>query len=305
MDKKLAKHLQKEFTTDGYNITVKEDFKFKFNGKEVIVPKSSIFVAGYKGKDPDTIVRIAKKISHAHILQMMDDYELEVEDYTIVHDPGNDNDKWGYATCKIKGTSNKTPVKTVIGDGEVAKANLMGSMQFYAYTMLRKRCIDRGVLRFFGLYQKGFYSESENVEEDYSPNTDNEYDNVPIRQVNENLLSEIMNLAKTKGLSKQETDDLAIQVLGLDMGSTVQWKQLIKSQQESILDALKNGVSEDSKEDNTDYLQLIKDHKVKQGWNQPTFKTEVLKTLEITEEINFTDISIESWKHVATKWGLV
>ena len=146
MGKKLAQHLQKEFETDGYAITVKEDFKFKFDGKEITIPKSSIFVAGYKGKDPDMIVRIAKKISHAHILQMIDDYNLEVLDYTIVNDPSSNTDKWGYSTCTIKGFVKKDKTKHVVGDGEVAKANLMGSMQFYAYTMLRKRCIDRGVL---------------------------------------------------------------------------------------------------------------------------------------------------------------
>lgn len=223
--KKLSKHLQNEFTTDGYNVFVKSDFKFTYKGKQYTIKSSDIYVTPFKSKsDPDLIVSCSKTIRHPFILSLADKIGIELKNYTIIKRP-DDNDKlWGYAT--IIATDGD---KSIEADGEVHTSNLTSMVKGYAFTMLRKRAEDRAILKLIGLYQHGFYSDSEIEQEQ-------KYDDTKQTNVeSDELLDKIRKITISKGLNREQLEDIAQKTLGI---TNINWKQLRKQDKISILDAL-------------------------------------------------------------------
>lgn len=257
MVKQLANHLKSEYDTDGYNITCKNDFTFNFNNQDIKIPKESVIVVGYgSSKDQDLIIRCVKKISHPFILKMVDDLSLKLINYEIVKHPDS-QDKWGYATVICTDGE-----RSVDGDGEVHSSNLKGGMSGYPFTILRKRAEDRAVLRYLGLYQKGFYSESEDVGDNDNNQSSNsiDYDSAPIRQLkDDNTLDKIQNLCKSNGINKDTLDSIAVDVLDVDP-SKFNWTALTIAQRQTVLKHLTELIESKSSNNKQSYSAETIDH---------------------------------------------
>lgn len=318
MPVKLANHLKSEYDTDGYNVFTKSDYEFEFNGQNVEIPRQEITVVSYGSKgDRDLKVRCEKKINHSFLLKLLDDFNLELKDYKIIVHPNDNDEKWGYATVVCTDGE-----RYVEADGEVHRDNLNSSMLGYCYTMLRKRTEDRAILRFFGLYQKGFYSSSENLGEtehgvDYNSNTI-EYDNTPTRQLKQdNLLDEIKEKAKQLNISKSDVERLAKKVLGLE---EINWGILIRTQKEYILNNMDNYDEILNDEDNApdDYLtnfdssesltvdalkEGVKQYKLDNDLDRDEFLKQVSEVLDLNkDEIDIGNLDKSQWAKLYDKF---
>jgi len=300
MSSRLAQHLQSEYTTDGFTVSPRNHYTFKFRDENVTIPKDAVIVVPYfSKKDTDLIVRCVKKISHPYILKLVDDYDLNLSNYEIVQNPDKE-DLWGYATVLCEDITGKI----VEADGEVHISNLKAGMKGYAYTMLRKRTEDRAVLRYFSLYQKGFYSESEDLGETDTQNSNGsvDFDSSPARTLNNsnNYLPKIQELAKSRNIDKPGIDAIAIKVLNLNT-ETVDWKTLVTSQLEQIYNEMLNPttndkeVNETTSEDVGVFQEAIKQYKIEQDWDNDTFKQKISEVLG-KDDININTLETSEWQ---------
>jgi len=163
MARKLAEHLKEKFAIneDG-EVVLKEDFTFKsarYN-KKITIPVEHIFVSTFGGKNNKRIIaRCVPKITHAYLMKIAADLDINLEKPQIVREPELDENLWGYCIVKVVDSP-------VYGDGEIHQDTLKGNMECYAFTMMVKRAQDRAISNAIGLYSHGFYTESEDLGED-------------------------------------------------------------------------------------------------------------------------------------------
>jgi len=158
---KLAEHLRDKYKVNdqGEIVLIAEAFEFDSGKKynKIVIPSEHIFVSGFKSKhNRNEISRCVNKITHAYLMKIKRDLNIQLEAPEFVKRPDEDKDLWGYCIIKVKDSDS-------YGDGEVHDDTLKGTMYAYAFTMMVKRAQDRAICNEIGLYSEGFYTEHEDL----------------------------------------------------------------------------------------------------------------------------------------------
>lgn len=204
--RKLAEHLKEKYTIDKETgeVIMKKDFRFKsirYN-KEIVIPVEHIFVSSFTSKNNRNVLsRCVPKITHAYLLRLAEELNIELEEPDIIRRPDAAEDyTWGYCIVRVKD-------KNIFGDGEVHDDTLKGNMLAYAFTMMVKRAQDRAISNAIGLYSHGFYTETEDLGEDEIVSTQGKSINYDEAEREDDGIAATN---KTKSKSKSENDKLEI-----------------------------------------------------------------------------------------------
>ena len=158
MTKILSDWLKEDFEIKKGEVIPKKKYSYEVDGKVYNIDPSWIWVQIFCSKEnPDLIVRCIPTLTHAACLILAEKHKDKVKLNTLkrtVHCFPHTNERlYGYMTVVNE--------DNVFADGEVCKETLNKTMFSYAATMMHKRAEDRLCLRALGLYQIGFYSETE------------------------------------------------------------------------------------------------------------------------------------------------
>jgi len=153
----LAEWLQKDFQVKGKNVIPKKKYGAKYQGKGLEIEDDKLWVLANKKRGTELVVSCTPIMKHTGCLWLMDQYKIDLSSVDFTHETISTN----HYIVVARETNKANPIFNVPIIGEAHKDNVQVSMSGYMVTMAYKRCIDRVILQVTGLYQQGFYSESE------------------------------------------------------------------------------------------------------------------------------------------------
>lgn len=210
-EKSLARHLQKDYIIKNGNVYPKEDAYFEYGGKKRKICRFNDFwILSFANKS-GLITSCSKIISHAALLRIADECEIDTSkiELTWLSIPKSDKDK-AVVECRFPGCP---PIV-----GEASSGNLNGGMHSYCATMALKRGIDRVITHVTGLYHQGFYSSSEiggEFSKEGSSDTDREE-----KLTRKDLVDEVRGIFEKKKMSVKKLNS-ELQLLSGDESTNI------------------------------------------------------------------------------------